>query len=310
MKKNIFAGAVLTAAITAFGAFAAFAGEAVTVDTQGIKFEVPAEISDLVTVQTEGLENGTLVSVYEKASVEAAKAQGENQDGAGWIFSITAVPENEVDKLRGGAMDGMEVFAKDDDICYLYTHPTDVRFVRENYDDVEKDQQEWTKINEWAGQEVRQEILANNPELDNEFFTNTVLDMYLAKAAYVPGTKYELRSLDFGPDALDPSTLAEDDFIKELADDFTYEVLPDAEAPDGEYYVLAFNEDGEEIRFDFFKSQDGQNLVREVKTIDGEEITTLYQANRKDADDAGETTTSIVEAWCKSIAAGAEVDED
>lgn len=118
-------------------------------------------------------------------------------------------------------MDGMEVFAKDDDICYLYTHPTDVRFVRENYDDVEKDQQEWTKINEWAGQEVRQEI-----------------------------------------------------------------------------------------RFDFFKSQDGQNLIREVKTIDGEEITTLYQANRKDADDAGETTTSIVEAWCKSIAAGAEVDED
>ena len=45
-------------------------------------------------------------------------------------------------------------------------------------------------------------------------------------------------------------------------------------------------------------------------TIDGEEHTTLYQANRKDADDAGKTTTSIVEAWCKSIAAGAEVDED
>ena len=298
--KKMMTGLMLAAAVTAFGASGVFAEE---VEVQGVKFEIPSEISDLVTVKTEGLADDELVSVYETASIEAAQAKGQENAGAGWIFSISTASEDRVKELRCGGMDGMEVFAEDDDIYYLYDHPTDVRLVRESNEEMSEASESWTKINEWAGQEVRQEILANNPELDVEFYTNTNLDMYLAQAAYKPGTKYELRSLDYGPDALDPSTLDEDDYIEDLAEDFTYEILADTEAPDGDYYVLAFDNNGEEVRFDFFKAPEGQNLIREVRMIGDEEYVTFYQANAKDADE-DDTTTGIIEAWCAAIANG------
>ena len=235
--------------------------------------------------------------------MEASEKLGENHDGAGWIFSITKVPEQKMKELRCGGMDGMDVFAEDDDFFYVYNHPTDVRIVREAQEDYQAGLEQWTMINEWAGQEVRQEILASNPDLDEEFFTNTSLDMYLAQAAFKPGTKFELRSLDFGAEALDPAALKEDDFIEDLANDVTYEVLPDAQAPDGEYVVLAFDDNGEEVRYDFFKAEGARNLIRETRKVGDEEYTTIYQANFKDADDADKTTTGIVEEWCKEIAA-------
>ena len=74
--------------------------------------------------------------------------------------------------------------------------------------------------------------------------------------------------------------------VEELAEEFTYEILPDAEAPDGEYYVMAFDVYGEEVRFDFFKAPEGNNLIRETRMIGDEEYETFYQANPKEADDA------------------------
>jgi rubrerythrin len=219
--------------------------------------------------------------------------------------------EEELKKFRCGDMSGMEVFAEDEDVYYVFNHPTDVRFVRENYDGegIEEEQEHWSMINEWANQEVRKEILANNPELDPESYTNTYLDMLLARAAYEPGTKYELRSLAYGPDPLYPATLSDNDFAEELAEDFTYEELPDAQAPDGEYEVLAFDVDGEEVRYDFFHASDSKNLIREVRKVGEEEYETLYQATAKDADDVDETTTDIMEEWCAAIANGGEVDD-
>ena len=299
--KMAFLGTV--AATVILGASAAFAEGTTKVDTNGIAFQVPEQLSDLVNVQTENLGEDTLVSVFEKASVEASEKLGENHDGAGWIFSITKVPEQKMKELRCGGMDGMDVFAEDDDFFYVYNHPTDVRIVREAQEDYQAGLEQWTMINEWAGQEVRQEILANNPDLDEEFFTNTSLDMHLAQAAFKPGTKFELRSLDFGAEALDPAALKEDDFIEDLANDVTYEVLPDAQSPDGEYVVLAFDDNGEEVRYDFFKAEGARNLIRETRKVGDEEYTTIYQANFKDADDADKTTTGIVEEWCKEIAA-------
>ena len=301
MKRRVMAAMLIAAAVTAVCA-PAFAAATDKVDVKGISFKIPEEIRDHITVELDNPDPDTLVSVYETASVEAAEAQGEDGDGAGFIFSISTMPESRLKELRCGGMDGMEVFAEDDDIYYVYNHPTDVRFVRESYDDIDKDMALYTKINEWAWQEVRQEILANNSELDEEFYTNTLLDMYLARAAYKPGTKYELRSLEYGPDPLDPSTLDEDDYIEDLAEEATYEILPDASAPDGQYYVLAFDDDGEEVRYDFFMDPYSQNLIREVRTIGGEEYELFYQANFKDADDDDETTTGIMEDWCRAVA--------
>ena len=300
MNKKMIAGMVLAAAVTVTGASGAFADDAGKVEVEGVRFEIPEAIRDLVPVKTDGLEADELVSVYETASVEAAGEDGN--PGAGWIFSISTVPGSRMKELRCGGMDGMEVFAEDDDIYYVYNHPTDVRMVRESTEEMKKDGDQWSEINEWAYQEVRQEILANNPELDEEFYTNTDLDMFLAQAAYEPGTKYELRSVAYGPDPLDPAALDEDDYVEDLAEDFTYEELPDAQAPDGQYYVLAFDVDGEEVRFDFFEAKDSMNLIREVKMVGDEEYEIFYQANPKEAENAGQTTTDIVAAWCDAIA--------
>ena len=310
MLRKIFTGTALAAAITAGGAMFAFAGSVDKVDTQGIRFEIPAEFQDQLTIKEEGLAPGEIVAVYETASMEAAKEMGQENDGIGFLFSISKVTEDQLEEMRCSDMSGMQVFAEDDDIYYLFNTPTDVRLVRDTNEEMDAALEGWENLNNWAYQEVRQEILANNPELDAEIFTNTDLDMFLARAAYKPGTKFELRSVDYGPDPLNPAAANEDDFIEDLANDFTYEELPDAVAPDGEYYVMAFDFGGEEIRFDFFKAPEGENLIREVMTIDGEEYETFFQANPKEMDDDDRSTTEIVAAWCKAAAGGAAFDDD
>lgn len=308
MKKKTMTCTILAATVTMLGAAGVFAQGTDRVEAQGIAFELPEEIRDLVTVRTDGLEADELVSVYETASLDAAAERGEEDTGAGWIFSISAIPEDRLRELRCGGMDGMEVFAEDEDVVYVFNHPTDVRMVRASNDEMNKGMDQWTMINEWASQEVRQEILANNPELDEEFYTNTDLDMHLAQAAYRPGTKFELRAVDYGPDPLDPAALGENDYIEDLAEDYTYEMRDDVEEPAGEYYVLAFDDDGEEVRFDFFKTSEDGNLVREVRQIGDEEYETYYQANAKDVDE-DQSVTDVMAAWCQEIATGVEVDD-
>ena len=308
MKKKTMTCTILAATVTMLGAAGVFAQGTDRVEAQGIAFELPEEIRDLVTVRTDGLEADELVSVYETASLDAAAARGDEDTGAGWIFSISAIPEDRMRELRCGGMDGMEVFAEDEDVVYVFNHPTDVRMVRASNDEMNKGMDQWTMINEWASQEVRQEILANNPELDEEFYTNTDLDMHLAQAAYRPGTKFELRAVDYGPDPLDPAALGENDYIEDLAEDYTYEMRDDVEEPAGEYYVLAFDDDGEEVRFDFFKTSEDGNLVREVRQIGDEEYETYYQANAKDVDE-DQSVTDVMAAWCHEIATGTEMDD-
>ena len=298
MKKTglAFLCAALIASAASMGVFA---DDGTKVEAGGISFQIPAELADLVIVRTEGLNDQSLVEVYEKASVEAAKAMGEEYEGAGWLFGISRMPEEQVKELRCGSMDGMEIFAENDDTFLIYTHPTDVRMVRENTEEMTKDQEQWSELNRWASENVRQEILANNKEYESEFFTNTDLDIYLSRAAYGKDTSFVLRSLDFGElGDLDPKMIDEDDFIEDLAENYVYEYAADEEAPDGEYFVLYFADD--DIRFDFFKAD--ENLIREVRTFDGEEYETLYRANAKEADDAQTSTTSIVKEWCQEIA--------
>ncbi len=306
MMKKVYLAAASAALIAITASTAAFAESGMKVETQGISFEIPAELADLVTVETEGLEDGMLVSVYETASVEAAKAQGEENEGAGWLFGISRIPGNQLRDLRCGGMDGMEVFAEDDDLYYVYNHPTDVRFVRESYDNVEEDQEQWTKLNDWAFENVRDEILGNNLELDPEVYTNTALDMNLCRALF-QNAPYEVRSLEFGEET--PAMPKDNDYLEDLAEDFVYEYADEGvEAPSGEYIVLAF--DDQNVRYDFFLAEGGENYVREVITIDGEESEYLYLSSGKDAEHAYETTTGVMKAWVDEILRGRDFDDD
>ena len=299
MSKKMIAGIGLFAALTLSSCACMFAESAETTDkveVQEIAFEIPEDIRGLVTVETEGLDDGELVRVSETASIEAAAKTMPDYDRAGWIFSIGRVSETEMEKLRCGGMDGMEVFAEEDDFYYVYRHPTDVTFVREQYEDIDEDMDEWTKVSNWASGTVRDEILKNNPELDAETISNTNLDMHLARIAFQGDRSFLLKSLEY-QEPLDPSKLADDEYIEDLTDDVYYEVLYDEEAPDGEYIVMAFDEEG--IRYDFFLADPAANLIREVFTLDGEEYTTLYQAV---FDDPEETAVGIMKEWCEQLA--------
>lgn len=298
MTRKMITGVLLSAVLAVSAGTCMFAESAETperVEAGGIAFDIPEDIRGLVTVQTEDLPAGELVRVSETASIEAAAKTTPDYDGAGWLFSISCIPETELEQLRCGGMDGMEVFAEKDDTYYLYLHPTDVRFVREQYDDIDEDLDVWADLNNWAYTTVRDEILKNDPELDAEKVSNTVLDMYLARIAFQGDRNFLIKSLEF--QTLDPSKLEDDEYIEDLTDDVIYELLYDEEAPDGEYIVLAFDEDN--IRFDFFLADPSSNLIREVYTIDGEEYTEMYRAVFEDED---KTAVGIMQKWCEKLA--------
>lgn len=302
MKKMIITAALAVAATMALS-FGAMASEDTKVEAGGLVFEIPAQYKDLVTIETEGLEAGELIRVSETASMEAAKAMGEEENGAGWLFSISGIQENELGKLRCSDMSGREVFAEDEDVYYMFNHPTDVRLLRETNEEMDEAMDQWTALNEWANGEVRDAVLADNPRLEKEICSNTELDMYLARARY-DGLKYKIRSLEIGE--MDPTVFGEDDFLDEMTEDVSFEEvtdLSDAEQPDGEYIVMAF--DDENVRFDFFLGEGLENYIREVKTTDdGEEVETLYRAIFEDPE---ESATGIMR---EAIASMAHTDDD
>ena len=302
MKKMMITAALAVAAIMALS-FGAMASEDTKVEAGGLVFEIPAQYKDLVTVETEGLEAGELIRVSETASMDAAKAMGEEENGAGWLFSISGIQENELGKLRCSDMSGREVFAEDEDVYYMFNHPTDVRLLRETNEEMDEAMDQWTALNEWANGEVRDAVLADNPRLEKEICSNTELDMYLARARY-DGLKYKIRSLEIGE--MDPTVFGEDDFLDEMREDVSFEEvtdLSDAEQPDGEYIVMAF--DDENVRFDFFLGEGLENYIREVKTTDdGEEVETLYRAIFEDPE---ESATGIMR---EAIASMAHTDDD
>ena len=103
----------------------------------GSTLSVPEEFTGRVVVKMpENDEKGTLFSVCETESIEAAKAAGYGWEGAGKLFEIRRVSEEEMHKLRCDDIPGYIIFAKDTGGNYfLYIHPTDVRVVREDYND-------------------------------------------------------------------------------------------------------------------------------------------------------------------------------
>ena len=291
MKKILLASTILTLAC----ASTVMADGGKKVESGDIAFEIPAEISDQVTVKTDGLDKYMLVDVYETASLDAAKALGRDENtGAGWLFGIAKMPESEIIELRCASMDGAEVFAEDDDSYLVFMHPTDVRFVREDMENADEEMAKWSSINDWAYENVRDEIIANNSEYEPELYTNTSIDIALSRAEFGKDNNYVLRSLEYQGD-LDPSILNDDDYIEDLAENFVYQYADTDEAPEGEYLVLAFDD----VRFDFFPGK--ENYIREVRTIDGEEDTTLYVAEAKEFDE-DDTPYEIMHEWCEKIA--------
>ncbi len=296
------------------------AGEDVVYSNGGLNLSVPADLADKLVIETpENSERNYLFTVSEKASIEAAEKEGYTWDGAGWLFSIGCVDEDTYHEMLCGDMIGVQVFAKDDnDVYYMYYHPTDVRLVRENNDYSEENLKEWSDLNEWS-HSMREKIIADNG-LTAEKHGNTDLDMYLARMFYHDDVKYTVSTTQYGP--MEPNGVKASDYIGQLVNGAAYQTLYDEQAPDGEYVVLNFPDD--DIRFDFFFAEGKENYIREVWFNGEHEL--IYKAEFEDdtltasgimnnfyldlvlADSLGYTPDDMVGIWAEKIAGRGSIE--
>ncbi|MBR4549961.1 MAG: hypothetical protein IKO83_08630 [Oscillospiraceae bacterium] len=271
-------------------------------ENDGLKLLVPLEYDELLLVdRIEDAEDGTLFYVAEKASVEAAKEQGGDYRGAGFLFAIARVSEEELNIRRCGYMTGQEVIARGPDgSCYICYTPTDVRFVRESYEGIadgsNEDWKQWTTLNQWANTTMRESFIAENDGFVPLRYGNSDVEIYLARAAYDPDADYTLSTTEFGP--LEPGGVDAAPFVERLTRDVTVEYAREDEAPDGEYAVLYFP--GDKIRFDFFFAEGGENYIREVRD-DGSEM--LYKAS---SEKDGFLASAVMRAWYDALAESRE----
>ena len=261
-----------------------------TADIDGYTFTYPAAYEEDIVIQTPGFDGKMLFSVSEKASIKAAEAQNLNSDGAGWLFGIGKVNEDELHNIQCGDMSGVEVFAKDKKGNYfVFYHPTDVRLMRETDLEMEEAMEGWSALNEWAAQVPAQFIL-DNKGLREFSVTNSALDIYLANIAYANKQDYTISTTEFGP--MEPDGIDPTNYVTPLINGVRYEEAEVEEAPDGEYVVLEFP--NEKDRFDFFFADGQQNLIRRV-WAGGEEY---YQAI---FDDDSLKATELMNDWYHAI---------
>ena len=286
MNCKKITASVLLAAFAAFSPSVSLAGSGQGTDTAqisereatcfqyengGFRLLIPKAYDDLLATEiVKDRKDGVLYRVSEKASIDAAKHLSYGTRGAGWIFSIGRVDEGRRRELLRGDMSGAEIFARDaNGQCYVYYHPTDVRYMRENNEAMKRDQAQWTMLNEWAWSSVRTDFIREN-DLETAAYDNSEVAIAIARAAYKPEFRYTVSTTQYGP--IEPKNFDAAPYAELLLQNAVYE-RTDAEAPDGEYVVLAFPDEG--LRYDFFKLKDHENYVREVRP-DGTE--TLYKA--------------------------------
>jgi len=252
----------------------------------GLRLEIQPRYNDLITVETPHGDDAPLFTVSETASLEAGGYQG-----AGWLFSIGVVDEDRLHELMCGDMSGAEVFAKDDSgRYYMFYHPTDVRFERATAEEMESGMEQWSMLNEWAWG-VPDRLVEQNG-LESVYYSNTAVDICLARAAWQEGVDVVLSTTEYGPvDAADVSGAPYVEFVLQS----TFREADPDETPDGEYVVLSFPD--EDVRLDFFFAPGGY-----VRVVSGD-WETLYQAGWED--DAV-SIAEVMQSWYYAAAGHGE----
>ena len=269
------------------------AAEPAIYENDGMKMTVPGEFADKVIVTIpESKEDGVLFTVSEKASVEAAKAQGySEEDGMGWLFAIGRDSEEVVKRMLCDDMSGQDVFAIDaDGQYYIYYHPTDVRYNRETPEQMEADQDQWSAACEWADS-MKAAFIAENEGLTAVSYDNSTPAIFIARAALAEDANYTISTTEFGPMA--PNGVDGVPYFEKLVKNAKFEYEDIEEGPDGEYVVLSFPD--ENVRFDFFTAD--KTLVRQVVTDGEEEYSYYFRATL--ADDL--QATDVMQEWYNAL---------
>ena len=104
-----------------------------------------------------------LLTVWERASVEAAEAEIDGPAGLGRLFSIGWVDQAGLEQLLSIDYPGVCLFARDDSRYYFCVTPTDVQFYRPGgqFDVSEEEQENWKTLNAIA-LEVQEDMIARN----------------------------------------------------------------------------------------------------------------------------------------------------
>ena len=217
-----------------------------TVTNQGYTLTVPGEYKDLLTVETpEENDRGTVFAVAETASLDAAKAQGWEDAGAGNLVTIRRITKGEAVDNVVYDIPGERVFAKDDAGYYFVAdYPTDVRLVREDNDAMNAAMDQWSAMNAWADT-VPDTFLA-----DNSGLTACTAEELLADAGdlitdadhYASFTNMDARDVDAFAQMVKTFYLAEDWESLATAVDYPVRVNPDGVLED-EAAFLAYMAD-------------------------------------------------------------------
>lgn len=127
--------------------------------------------------------NEVIVTVHEKASVEAGKADGM-EDGLGLLFNIVCFDRTEYEAILADDMGvgGITFFAKNEDTCFAWGKSTDVQLYRDNGVLSEDDFETWTTLSAMSTTVQREFISRNNlqPINSDELWNpqNSLLGLY------------------------------------------------------------------------------------------------------------------------------------
>ena len=221
-------------------------------ECEGLKLVVKPRYNDLITVETGG-EDGSLFSVFETASLEAECSF----EGAGALFGISRVSEDRFHELLFYDMSGTRPFARDENgNYYLYNFPTDVRVARDpkgTKEEQEKSIEQWFMLCQWADTAADSFRERNGLEYAN--VSCTMVDSYVARAAWMEEETYTLSTEEYGPvelDGVDGAPYA--NFVLQGC----FYGVDAKKTPYGEYVSLTSPEG--DVRLDFFF--DPGNYVR------------------------------------------------
>ena len=243
---------------------------AVYYEHDGLRLRIPKVYEQLLITKIQPEETGSIFCVSEKASVEAAQKMGYGSYGPGWLFGIATVSEAELHDILCGDMSGRELFAQDGKgKYYIYSHPTDVRYMRETPAAMERDQDQWHTLCAWAACSVRPDFLKDNPHLTALTADNSNIGIYLANLSYRP-VKYSLAKRETAPYA--GEGVSARPFAEKLLYGNTFEMVQDEVKRRGASVKLSMADENVDLYFFRYK---GETYVLEKR--DGVEVAT-YKA--------------------------------
>ncbi len=132
--------------------------EVILYNCDGLTVAIPKEYENKLLVELG--EDKPLISVYEKASIEAAAEHGITDDSLGWIFSLARYDQTDMERYVSEDHSGVQVFAKDESWYYAYVTPTDSTYFPHETTGI--GETEWALLNEQVGPSIREDFTIRN----------------------------------------------------------------------------------------------------------------------------------------------------